>query len=90
MKNHKLLARSLYMTGKEKAMTDCARILEYMQTHGSITTYKAVMEIGCNSLSRRITDIIRAGTPITKTWHNGIDRYGNKTRYLEYSLEEAI
>lgn len=70
-------------------MTQCARILEYMREHGSITTSEAVNELGCNSLSRRITDLTSAGYNIVKTWQDGVNRWGDKTRYLEYRLEKV-
>lgn len=71
-------------------MTDCTRILDYMKEHGSITSYEAVTELGCIDLRRRITDITRAGHAIRKCWRDGIDRYGKKTRYMEYSLEVQV
>ena len=67
-------------------MTDCTRIFDYMQTHGSITSYEAVTELGCIDLRRRITDPTRAGVNIVKTWRKGVDRFGERTRYIEYSL----
>lgn len=75
------------MTGKEKAMTDCTRILDYMQEHGSITGYQATNELHIMDYRKRISEIIRDGVNIRKIWKTHTNEDGKTSRFIEYSLE---
>ena len=62
--------------------TQCKLILEYMQSHGSITPLDALREFGCMRLSARILDLRKLGWNIRtiKTTHNG-------KKFARYILE---
>lgn len=62
------------------------RVLEHLQTAGSITNVEANAVLKVRSVSRRMTDIIRAGYPIRK--ETRFDSEGQ--RYVRYIYEKAI
>lgn len=63
------------------------RILEYMRKHGSITTLDAFIIFGCTRLSEYIRQL-RLEYTITDEWVHTINRYGEKTKYKKYILED--
>lgn len=69
-------------------MTQCERVLDYMQRFGSITAADAVMDLGVYRLAARVSDLRKEGHNITDTMETGRNRYGEKTSYKRYSLEE--
>ena len=69
-------------------MTQCNRMLDHLQRNGSITTMEAYERYGITRLSGRIWDLRKAGHAITSTTTEGVNRYGEKTRYTNYKLEE--
>lgn len=68
-------------------MTQTTRILNYMETEGSITQLDALKEFGCMRLASRISELRRAGVPIKRTMEASKNRYGEKVHYARYSLE---
>lgn len=70
-------------------MNDCTRILEYMKAHGSITGQQATKELDIMDYRKRISEIIRLGVNIRKTWKTYTNEDGKTSRFIEYSLEEA-
>lgn len=69
-------------------MTQCEEILEYMRENGSITPLEALSEIGCMRLASRISELKEAGVKISKTRVPFKTRYGRKSGYAKYKLEE--
>lgn len=69
-------------------MTQCERVLDYMQKFGSITAAEAVMDLGVYRLSARISDLKSEGYKIADVMESGKNRYGEKTSYKRYSLEK--
>lgn len=70
-------------------MTQCERILEHMQQHGSITQLEAMNDYGIMRLSSRVNDLKRAGYNITSTIETGRNRYGETTHFAKYTLQEG-
>lgn len=70
-------------------MNDCTRILEYMRDNKSITGYQATNELHIMDYRKRISEIIRAGVGIVKTWKTYTNEDGKTSRFIEYSLEET-
>lgn len=68
-------------------MDQHTRILHYMETHKGITPMDAFHELGITKLATRIGEMTRKGIKITKIWEEGVDRYGDPTRYKRYFLE---
>lgn len=67
-------------------MTQCEKILRYLEDYGSITPLDALREFGCMRLGARIWDLKRAGHDIERTLEAGRNRYGEETRYARYTL----
>ena len=68
-------------------MTQCDRILKYLDDFGSISTYQAMVDIGVGSLSKRICDLKARGHKIVSTTVYTKNRYGEPTHYSVYRLE---
>lgn len=71
-------------------MTQCERIVKYMQDFGSITQADAIADIGVYRLASRITDLKRKGYRINVKMERGKNRYEEPTRYARYSLAEEV
>lgn len=69
-------------------MTQCERVLDYMQRFGSITSAEAVMDLGVYRLAARISDLRGEGHKISDRMESGKNRFGEKTSYKRYSLED--
>ena len=69
-------------------LTQCEKVLEYMQTFGSITQIDALRDIGCMRLASRISDLRQQGIPIGRRIKTGKNRYGDSVSFAEYYLEE--
>ena len=68
-------------------MTQCDRILQYMDDFGSITMMQAAYDLGVGSLSKRICDLKAMGHNIKSKTVCGKNRYGEKTHYSVYWRE---
>lgn len=65
-------------------MTQCERILTYIDEHGSITPMDAFMELGITKLATRISELRKDGVEIEKKYVTGQNRFGEKVQYMEY------
>lgn len=65
-------------------MTQCEKILQYIEEYGSITPLDALREFGCMRLASRISDLKRAGYDIKREFELARNRYGEKIRYARY------
>lgn len=64
-------------------ITKTAKVLEHLQTNGSITSWEAIEKYGAT----RVADIIyrlREHYDIATEIYEHTDRYGNKTTYAKY------
>ena len=68
-------------------MTQVEKIIDYIETEGSITPLDALREFGCMRLASRITDIKRMGYPIKREMETSKNRRGESVRYARYSFE---
>lgn len=71
-------------------MTQCERVLQYMKDWGSITTREAFNDLGCARLASRIHDLEQQGHRINRETMHTENRYGEKTHYTKYSLNEEV
>lgn len=69
-------------------MTQCERILSYMQRYGSISTMEAFKDLGCTRLASRINDLKNQGYAIKSGFVTSKNRFGENVSYKRYSLEE--
>ena len=68
-------------------MTQKQRIMNYLESFGSITALDAYRDIGIMTLTNRISDLVRDGQRITRKRETAINRYGEKIHIMRYSLE---
>lgn len=69
-------------------MTQCERVLKYMQDFGSINPKQAMEDLGVMRLAARVADLKKAGYKITKRSATGRNRYDEQVVFAEYRLEE--
>lgn len=68
-------------------MTQRSRVLMYMREYGSITSLEAFRDLGITRLSGVIFDL-RKDHAIGSTTESSRNRYGEKTSYSWYYLED--
>ena len=68
-------------------MSQCERILQYINDYGSITQLDALREFGCMRLASRVSDMKRMGINIVREMETSNNRYGEKVTYARYRLE---
>lgn len=68
-------------------MTQCEKILEYMEQKGHITAWDAVYNLGVFRLSARIADLRADGYKIKTEMVKKKDGRGEFKYYASYSLE---
>lgn len=67
-------------------MSQCKRVLQHLQIHGSISQLEAAQEYGIMRLGARIYDLRKMGYSIDRIIETGKNRYGESTSYARYSL----
>lgn len=78
------------MEGKlQRKPTQRDKVLKYIQDFGSITSWQAYADLGVTQLASRVYELKEQGYMFKKTRVNTTNRYGDKTHYDEYRLEEA-
>lgn len=65
-------------------MTQCDRVLDYLKQNGSISQKEASEDLGCYRLAARIADLKERGIVIRRAIEEGVNRFGQKTRYARY------
>jgi hypothetical protein len=69
-------------------MTQCEKVLDYLQKFGSITQLEALQDIGCMRLASRISDLRGQGYSIGRRMKTSKNRYGDDVCFAEYYLIE--
>ena len=64
------------------------RVLQYILDFGSISTWQAIMDLSCTRLSAYIYMLKKEGYDIKKELVKFTNRYGEKSYYVKYSLED--
>ena len=75
------------MEGNVK-MTQCDKIVRHLREYGSISSLEAITEYGILRLASRVSDLKRRGYNIVGETKTGKNRYGEKTSFKVYKLEE--
>lgn len=70
-------------------MTQCEKIIDYINEFGSITTYEAFIDLGIARLASRICDLKKEGYPIVSETISAKNRYGEKVHYSKYRMLEV-
>lgn len=69
--------------------TQKERIIQYIKEFGSITCWDAYTELGVTQFATRVKELKELGYKFKTTWESKKNRYGEKTDYKRYFLEEA-
>ncbi len=72
---------------KEQKLTQCMKIVKYMNDFGSITPVQAMQDLGVMRLAARISDLEAEGWNIEHERESGKNRYGEKVSYARYRLK---
>lgn len=70
-------------------MTQCERVLRYIEDFGSINQIQALQDLGVMRLASRISDLRKNGVSIIRRMETGRNRYGEQTSYAVYYKEET-
>lgn len=65
-------------------MTQCERILAYIDQYGSITRAEAMSECGIANFTARISDLRREGVILAVETVSQKNRYGEIVRFARY------
>lgn len=60
-----------------------------MRDFGSISPVEAMQDLGCMRLGARIFELKQAGHTIRREMETGKNRYGEKTSYARYRLDDG-
>lgn len=66
-------------------MKQTTRILNYIDTFGSISSMEAFVDLGITRLAARIHDIEETGVRIARQMEKTTNRFGEPVRYMRYS-----
>ena len=69
-----------------RKLTQCERILQYIEENGSITQLDALREFGCMRLASRMCDIKKLGYPVKIEMEKSKNRHGEPIHYAMYSV----
>ena len=72
-------------TAKQKQIR---RILNYLETHDSISAYEAMTRLSIGSPRKRFSDIRRLGYNLKDKWVEGVNKYGEPWRAKKYWIEK--
>lgn len=69
-------------------VTQCQRIIDYIEQFGSISTLEAFSDLGVARLASRIHDLKCMGYQFTSEIKSSRNRFGEKTYFKVYRLAE--
>ena len=78
----------MYLDWRLMLMTQCDRIIQYINDFGSISTLEAFYEFGCMRLAARIADLREKGYSIVSETVTAKNRYGEPVSYSRYRWGE--
>lgn len=70
-------------------MTQCEKIINYINRFGSITTLDAFVDLGVTRLASRIHDLSDEGYEFERKTESGKNRFGERVHYTRYFLKGA-
>ena len=71
-------------------ITQKDRILEYIRNFGSISSFEAYANLGITQLGARIDQLKKEGYEFKTEWESNINRFGEKTDYKRYYLDDMV
>ncbi len=69
-------------------MTQCEKILAYLDEHGSITTMEGMSKLRIANFTARISDLRRDGVALDVETVTQKNRYGETVRFARYRRKE--
>ncbi len=74
---------------KKSENSQRSKVLKYLNTHGSITSWHAFMDLGVTRLSSIIYTLRKEGIPIKSVTIRGVkNKYGNAGNYSKYYIDK--
>lgn len=70
-------------------MTKTQAVLEWLQTHASISSMEAISNFGATRLGAIIFNLRKRGYNIETVMVDGRDRFGNHMRFARYYLRNS-
>lgn len=70
-------------------MNQTQAVLEWLQTHASISSMEAIQNFGATRLSAIIFNLKRKGHNIETVWCDGYNRFGRHVRFARYYLRNS-
>lgn len=67
-------------------LTQCDRIIQFIEETGSITQMDALEQFGCMRLASRMCDIKKMGYAVEKKMEKSRNRYGEPISYARYTI----
>lgn len=71
-------------------MTKTQAVLDWLQTHASISSMEAIQSFGATRLSAIIFNLRKKGYNIETVTCEGTDRFGNKMTFARYYLRDSM
>ena len=65
------------------------RIVNYLETHESISAYEATTQLSIGSPRKRFSDMRKLGFNLKDKWVEGTNKYGEHWRAKKYWLAEV-
>lgn len=84
----KSLKQAISKNWYDRGLTQCERVIAYIEEFGSITTKEAFDMIGVARLASRIFDLEQMGYAFDRKAEVLPNRYGDKVRFVRYSLRK--
>lgn len=69
-------------------MTQEQRLVEYLHKVKTASVRDIMLDVGIGSPTKAICNLMRSGYDIRRKWVSGKNRFGEKVRWMEYSLED--
>lgn len=69
-------------------MTQCEKILAYLNEHGSITRMEAMSKLHIANFTARVSDLRRDGVALDVETVTQKNRYGETVRFARYRRKE--
>ena len=64
------------------------QIVRYLETHDGATVRDLVVDMNINSPTKRISELVAMGLPITKEWVHRVNSRGETKRFIVYRLRK--
>lgn len=64
------------------------RTLDYLESGRKLTVKIAMEELGIGCFTKTVSKLRRNGYPIRGEWTSSKNRYGEKVRYMVYTLDK--